>query len=224
MEGYFLISWQGLPNVDQLGDAKDLAQKLGEAGINKLLEVVCCAYQSLRNNNLITAGMSEDEITEELAIQVDVICRQSSMPINIASIPQKIDRKLAKQKGKSPAIDFCFRHTWVKDAYFGFECKILAEANTTLSKEYIKEGVCRYLDGKYCSKGSASSMVGYVKSGNLTVIIQDIIERVNKERIVRLMSKSSTIGIFDEHYLSTHNRLNNSNFDIQHLFFNFPID
>jgi hypothetical protein len=166
--------------------------------------------------------MTEDEITEELYSQTQYILRKSNISPTLVLVNQKIDRALAKNIGRLPSIDFCFRDRWVRKAFFGFECKLLSEGKGTLSQQYVDEGVCRYLEGKYCSTGSAGAMIGYVKAGNVSVIIEDVKLRVNKKNIVSPMSLSIKLGIVSNHFVSIHTRDKElSDFLIHHLFFKF---
>lgn len=211
-------------NQFKFGSAYDLAQKIGESGITKLLKVICDAYVILSNNNIIQSGMTEDEITEELFTQGQCVLQKSSIPTTLVLVNQKIDRTLAKNKGRLPAIDFCFRDRWVKETFFGFECKLLAEGNGTLSREYVDEGLCRYLEGKYSSFGSSGSMIGYVKTGNLAPIIQDVKRRVDEKEAISPMTLALAIGSVKEHYVSIHSRERGlTNFSIHHLFFKFAM-
>jgi hypothetical protein len=220
MEESSLISSEDFQEVYRFGSPEDLAQKLGESGIAKLLEIVCKAYSVLRDNHLVEIRMSEDEITEELVIQIECIWRKSDVPVGVVPMNQKIDRTLSKNRGRPPTIDFCFRHIWIKETFFGFECKILAEGNARLSQEYVDDGLRRYVEGKYCSTGSAGAMVGYIKSGNLAAVIEDVKMRVDKEKLVTCMLQSFSIGMFKEHYASTHAREKGlSQFCVHHLFF-----
>jgi hypothetical protein len=203
------------------GSPYDLAQQIGESGITKLLEVVCHAYSNLCENHLIITEMSEDEITEEIFKELVYVYHESSVPRTLIPVNQKIDTTLAKNRGRPPTIDFCFRDRWVKEVFFGFECKLLAEGNGRLYQEYIDNGLCRYLQGKYCSIGSAGSMIGYIKSGNIAIVIHDVKCRVDQKKAVNAMAAAPSIGSFKEHYVSMHIRDGLSQFRVHHLFFNF---
>lgn len=211
----------------KFGSPHDLAAQIGEEGITKLLEIVCDAYHTLCKNTLcknhgVGSRMSEDEITEELFKEIVFIWSRSSITETIRPINQKIDRTNAKNKGRPPTIDFCFRDSWVQDAFFGFECKLLAEGNNGLYKEYVENGLCRYLQGKYCAQGSAGSLIGYVMFGRLATIVQDVKARVDKERLLKDMALASSICGFKEHYVSTHSREKAlPPFCVHHLFFCF---
>ena len=166
--------------------------------------------------------MSEDEITEELVKEMNVIWSGSRITKSLVPISQKIDKTLAKNRGRSPTIDICFRDRWEKEVFFGFECKLLEEGDGRLYNEYIVSGLYRYLEGKYCSQGSAGSLIGYVKVGRLDVIIKEVKTRVDKEKILRTMDLAASIDGFKEHYVSTHSRDRGlPHFSVHHLFFLF---
>lgn len=206
----------------RLGNPYDLAEQIGEDGIAKLLALVCDAYDMLYKHKIVKLGMSEDEITEELFKEIQIVWRVSSIPQTIVPINQKIDKTFGKDRGKPPTIDFCFRDRWVKEAFFGFECKLLAEGDVRLYKEYIENGLYRYLQGKYCARGSAGSLIGYVNSGRISIIVQDVKTRVDRENMLTAMVKAPSISAFEEHYVSTHSRESGlSSFSVHHLFFCF---
>lgn len=216
------MTYDGLSESDKIGNPDDLARQLGEKGINKLLEIVCAAYAILYKNRIIKPKMSEDEITEELFKEIVIAWSKPNIPKTVIPINQKIDKNNAKNIGRPPTIDFCFRDRWTKEAFFGFECKLLAESNNRLCDEYIKNGLYRFIEGKYCARGSAGSMIGYINSGNVATIVSEVRTRVNKERIMQVMALASSILTFKEHYVSIHSRDKGlSPFCIHHLFFCF---
>lgn len=216
----------GFEESYKVGNPYDLAVKIGEDGITKLLGLVCAAYDTLYKHDIVKSGMSEDEITEELFKEIQIVWRVSSIPQTIVPINQKIDKTNAKDRGRPPTIDFCFRDRWVREAFFGFECKLLAEGNDRLYEEYIKNGLYRFIEGKYCAKGSAGSLIGYVNSGSVDAIVKEVKSRVDKERILKDMALASSISAFQEHYVSIHSRDKGlPQFCVHHLFFRFvPMD
>ena len=193
-----------LPHPQSIsGNPKDLAQELGSDGIMTLLGIICEAYTNLCVYKKVTSEMDEPEITEELLIELKLIWKRTDFPF----IPhhEKSDRK-AKKRGRPPTIDFCFRDRWYPHSYFGAECKILEEKNNKLYDLYIKEGVCRYLSGKYGENCSAGSMIGYVRIGNTAEIINEVRIRVNTLSDNSEMRQADSIGRFTEHYKSVHNQ------------------
>jgi hypothetical protein len=201
------------------GNPNDLAQELGLSGIMTILGIMCEAYKNLRVYRKVTPEMNEPEITEELFIELGLIWKKTNLPL--IPLPEKPDRK-GKIRGRAPTIDFCFRHRWYPNSYFGAECKILEEKNKKLYDLYIKEGVYRYLSGKYGENCSAGSMIGYVRIGNTAEIINEVKIRVIKLPENSEMRQADSIGRFTEHYQSVHERkVGRSPFHIHHLFFSF---
>ncbi|WXG46139.1 MAG: hypothetical protein WED05_05660 [Candidatus Atabeyarchaeum deiterrae] len=216
------MTYDSLQEGYRTGSPFDLAKHLGDKGITRLLEIVCEAYTTLYRNRIVKPQMSEDEITEELFKEVNIAWSASSVPPAVVPINQKIDREHAKDRGKPPTIDFCFRDRWEKEAFFGFECKLLAEGNSRSYREYIKQGLYRYIEGRYCANGTVGSLIGYINTGRIAVIVKEIKTRVDKERIVEVMTLASSVSAFREHYVSTHLReKDRSPFRIHHLFFSF---
>ena len=201
------------------GRPKDLAEELGSDGIMTILRIICEAYKELRASGRVTAIMSEPEITEELFVKLELVWRKTD--ISLIPIHEKSHGKRKEGRGKTPTIDFCFRHELDRNSYFGAECKVLKE-NSTSYDLYIKKGVNRYLSGQYGEKCSAGSMIGYIIIGNTAEIINKVKIRVDKLSNISNIKKFDSINGFTDHYKSVHGRkVGNGPFHIHHLFFSF---
>lgn len=205
------------------GRPKDLAEELGSDGIRTILRIICGAYKNLHGLEKVTSVMNETGITEELFIELQAVMRTDEYRnFSLYPIHEKAHNRNGKGRGKTPTIDFCFRDRWVRDRYFGAECKLLKENYKTLYDDYVAGGVCRYLTGKYSEDCSIGSMIGYITSGNTGEIISEVKNRVDKTHNVSKMKKSDHINSFNEHYKSVHKReVDFSIFHIHHLFFSF---
>ena len=90
--------------------------------------------------------------------------------------------------------DLKFTRSFWKSKYFVIECKLLDESEI-LIKEYIYNsskddgGLYRFLINKYASNLDFGGMLGYVKKGNIT----SIIERIKRE--LSIFEHQSLIGI-----------------------------
>ena len=185
-----------------------------------LLRIICEAYKELRASGRVTPIMSEPEITEELYVELLDVWKEAG--ISPKPIHEKSHGTSKKGRGKTPTIDFCFRHKWDPNYYFGAECKRLEENNSKLYNLYVDEGVNRYLSGKYGEKCSVGSMIGYIIIGNTAEIINKVKIRVDKLPNITNIKKSDSINGFTDHYKSVHGRkVGNSPFRIHHLFFSF---
>ena len=205
------------------GRPDDLAEELGSDGIRTILIIICEAYKILLIIGKVKSEMNETRITEELFIELQAVMRTAEYRNHsLYPIHEKSHDRNGKGRGKTPTIDFCFRDRWVRDRYFGAECKLLKENYKTLYDDYVAGGVCRYLTWKYSENCSIGLMIGYITSGNTGEIISEVKNRVDKTYNVSKMEKSDTINGFTGHYTSVHEReVGNTPFHIHHLFFSF---
>lgn len=202
----------------------DLAKKLGKNGIVEVLSVMWQGYDDLKADNIITADMNENAITQEWYLRVNERWheenRASTISIRLSPTVQYEDDTLAKPQGQSPTIDFCFR-SWNKDeGYFGAECKNLYHHDTKHIKRYVSTGVNNYTSGRYGSKSTVSSMIGYVLTGSIPGIIDDLSKEIATTKPCLNLSK--VYGSNDPQYKSSHIRmLDGKLITLYHLFFDF---
>lgn len=202
-------------------EAYDLAKEVGPDGIRTLLNIMCEAYFDLYKSDKINPNMNETEITEEW--YVFILLRWKNIPeFPLVPLSEKSDKTKAKKRGKPPTIDFCFRDKWDNTLYFGAECKILEEGNTTSIKEYVLEGMDRYICGKYSQNYPTGAIIGYIFNGAITNIVEKINEKLMDSHDGALIKKAGPLGSFKEHHESEHERTDGiSPFLIHHLFFSF---
>ena len=209
---------------EMMGSAEDFAKDIGDDGIRNILSMICEAYIELcnrPNKHKITATMGEIDITAELFVELEIVWKNKGTT-SIVPHHEYPDRDDGKNRGKPPAIDFCLRDRFIKKFYFGAECKLLKEDDDTSYKQYVVEGVNRYLEGKYGKKCSCGSMIGYITTGDIVKIIGGVKIKVDEVSDISKMDESYTINGFDEHYESKHTRLvGYTPFCIHHLFFSF---
>ena len=190
----------------------------GDRGIRTLLTVMWDAYKDLCSEGTVGTVMNEDEITEEWFCKVYIHFKHLDLPV--VPVYQKADSTKAKNRGKKPTIDFCFRSEWDCNSYFGAECKIVDGGKPSLYAKYINKGVNRYLEGIYGSKSASGAMVGYIRKGDVNMVVSEI-----KTRLHVLPGNPSLFrdkNYKDDHYTSTHKRdLGVSPFNLHHLFFVF---
>lgn len=202
----------------------DIARRLGSGGIKEIIEIMWLGFHDLKSDNIISPAHQEDEITQEWFIKV---CnrwyaenRASRINILLTPINQYEDDTMAKPRGKRPTIDFCFRAWDKNDGYFGAECKNLYAGNQSKSNRYVETGVKHFISGYYGSKSSVSAMVGYVLSGTIPDIINELKEIINNFNPDRNLSRALLVS--DPQYSSIHTRTTDSRkIQLFHLFFNF---
>lgn len=202
----------------------DLAKRIGKNGVVEVLSVMWQGYDDLRTEDVITSDMNENSITQEWYLRVNERWHQenraSRISVRLSPIVQYEDDTLAKEQGQSPTIDFCFR-AWSKDeGYFGAECKNLYNHDKKHIKRYVSTGVNNYTSGRYGSKSTVSSMIGYVLTGDISEIVDDLSKEI--ATINPRTNLTRAFGTRDSQYKTTHIRtLDGELITLYHLLFDF---
>lgn len=185
-----------------------------------ILKIICKAYTNLCVPGRLKSSKSELEITEEL--YTELLFEWKKSDISLSPVHEKSHGKRKSGRGKTPTIDFCFRHRIDGSYYFGAECKLLAKNDNSLYDLYITEGMNRYISGQYSEKSSSGLMLGYIIFGDTIEVVNELKNKVDKLPNISNMILAYSINGFDKHYNSTHKRdVGLSPFQIHHLFFSF---
>ena len=205
----------------------DLAKKIGVGGVNEILDVFWKGYQELKSDTSFVTSTSsaEDDITQKWYEKIlgiwDSRNRATSIALNgLRPIHQYGDNTMKKRKGaKAPTIDFCFKDWSTDNSYFGAEAKNLYESRLDKIERYVSTGVNNYTTGRYGSQSSESSIIGYVLSGKIPDIVNELRVEMAKGSPVANLSRSTSAN---PQYKSSHLRtLDNQEIILHHLFFDF---
>lgn len=205
----------------------DLAMKIGVGGVNEILDVFWKGYQELKYDSsfVVNSSSEEDDITQKWYEKIldiwDSRNRATSIALNgLRPIHQYGDNTMKKRKGsKAPTIDFCFKDWSTDNSYFGAEAKNLYESRPDKIERYVSTGVDNYTTGRYGSQSSESSIIGYVLSGKIPDIVNELRVEMAKGSPVENLSRSTSAN---PQYKSSHLRtLDNQEIILHHLFFDF---
>ena len=205
----------------------DLAKKIGVGGVNEILDVFWKGYQELKSDTSFVTSTSsaEDDITQKWYEKIlgiwDSRNRATSIALNgLRPIHQYGDNTMKKRKGsKAPTIDFCFKDWSTDNSYFGAEAKNLYESRPDKIERYVSTGVDNYTTGRYGSQSSESSIIGYVLSGKIPDIVNELRVEMAKGSPVANLSRSTSAN---PQYKSSHLRtLDSQEITLHHLFFDF---
>jgi len=202
----------------------DLAKKLGRSGIIEILAVMWLSYDDLKADNIVTTSMRENNITEEWHIR---LCRRwhsenraSRIRVRLAPVTQHEDDTMAFPQGSPPTIDFCFREWDICNSYFGAECKNLYDHDNSHIQRYVDTGVKHYISGRYGSRSTVSTMIGYILSGKTTEIADELKKAISATKPHLDMVRDITSR--DAQYKSRHIRvLDKESITLYHLLFDF---
>ena len=205
----------------------DLAKKIGVGGVNEILDVFWKGYQELKCDSsfVVNSSSEEDDITQKWYEKIlgiwDSRNRATSIALNgLRPIHQYGDNTMKKRKGsKAPTIDFCFKDWSTDNSYFGAEAKNLYESRPDKIERYVSTGVDNYTTGRYGSQSSESSIIGYVLSGKITDIVNELKVEIAKGKPVANLARSTGVN---PQYKSSHLRtLDSQEITLHHLFFDF---
>lgn len=115
------------------------------------------------------------------------------------TLPCAIDREVveddphtAEERGR---IDIRFIHGYDESVYFAFECKRLnvtgQSGRASLAREYVVEGMLRFVTGRYAAGLTQGGMIGFVMDGN----VKDALAKVDaavSSRLGLLLMASGT--------------------------------
>lgn len=201
----------------------DIAKRLGEQGIRHLLMLLTNAYHDLYARKWVKADSSEDSITEEWFVHIQVRW-SSDHAFGLVPIHQKQDKEKAKSRGRAPTIDFCFRDRFFTQSYFGAECKLFDQGSKKHLDAYLddKEGIGRFVNGRYAAHTGSGAMVGYVRRGDCCVVAKNVGSGIKRLKGNPTLKKAISLPDFDHLYESQHKRDTGvSPFLCYHLFFAF---
>ena len=117
-----------------------------------------------------------------------------------------------------------------EDLFYAFECKRL-DGYSSKNKEYVNNGLSRFIDGKYSKKMPLAGMIGFVqgfkKNSNMNSLVVDIKDILNKQKTIKTTKNLTLYKIdneFKHSYFSQHKRKKPlPKIDLYHLFFDFTI-
>ncbi|MFK7980154.1 MAG: hypothetical protein AB8G86_09255 [Saprospiraceae bacterium] len=116
-------------------------------------------------------------------------------------------------------IDIIYQAGLGKEKRLGIECKHLI--NNTKNDYYVKEGIDRFLSGKYSSKMPIAGMLGYIEKGKIYEITTDLNKRITPNTLKPYNFEQE----LEHSFISEHDRSYNSesltNFRLYHVFFDF---
>lgn len=106
----------------------------------------------------------------------------------------------------------------------GFEYVVECKRLKSVSQQYIKEGLYRFINNEYSKNESYSGMIGFVIEGDISKIKDGLKDKCINEKFVDTSYSKESLDEWNHNFKTTHKREDNSNINIQHLFFEFSIN
>ncbi|MBU7028381.1 MAG: hypothetical protein HXS48_15720 [Theionarchaea archaeon] len=111
-----------------------------------------------------------------------------------------------------------------EDIYYAIECKRLDNSSKKVDA-YVKNGILRFIIGKYSKNMPLACMIGFIEEGNPCIIVNKINDRLEIDKRIITLQKLVNCDIqekFEQSYISKHKRQNNLGIiDLYHLLFDY---
>jgi hypothetical protein len=202
-----------------IGSPVKLSSIIGPVTDLQLLKVVIIAYKALSEEKKVKEDWQEDKITRELLFRIQVHVQKNG--VNAFPTHQYPLFLKTPKKGRPPTIDFVFRKGYDESPYFGFECKIVDDRKSSSVRDYIDEGMKRFLSGKYAAAEKLGGMIAYLLNREVETCVLKINELIKKEMGSTASLTRFAIDVdFNEIFRSIHAR-SNIDFTLYHIFMTF---
>ena len=157
---------------------------IGSAFVRTVLDLLATGAAKLHAKHSVTPRMREDRISQRLNEEMEALHRGSSSDIVNWSM-----RPARTSQGKPDdtfEVDFSFHaNRYPRDQrwYLGVEAKKLDCAASGLANLYVREGVLRFVKGKYSLGHDHAVMLGYVVAGSIDGVVTRIKSAMNRNAI-----------------------------------------
>jgi hypothetical protein len=161
--------------------------------IPDIMELILSSWKELTP---IEANALEDPITEKLCRYLRQNRDASDLPFRIDIQLVELDSAFEDDQGR---MDIVFSPMIAREnIYFCLECKrlnVVTNGNLrSYSREYVINGMMRYVTGKYSSAMKHGGMLGYVLNGNVAKAIVNVTGAIQTNYVALGMARPPTIA------------------------------
>jgi hypothetical protein len=178
---------------------------------NLYLEAFIDTYRRIDKHSLL-----ENKIRDDFVYDFEYVNPLTSDLIQQGVITLNWERRLNVSEEEKRRADISFS---ISGLGFIIECKRLASAES----KYLDEGIKRFIDLKYGKSDSHGGMVAFVIGGNIKKIAEIIKSKVKEFYFTigceDLLEKKCLSWEYS--FQSRHDRINNTQIHLYHLFFDF---
>lgn len=196
------------------------------AYISMAIKLIIESYRQVVNDKALKGEHPKENTRRNCLIHyMNKNNEKSKAFFSINSECETYDQKTFQSLGR---IDIKLAISYNCDHYYSFECKRLLKTtsgNKKIEREYINDGLQRYIELKYSSKMNVAGMIAFVESGDIIKIAPRI-----KTAVQAVATSGTTVKDISDTYLhkyvysSTHTRNDNTNIDISHIVLDFTLD
>ena len=199
------------------------------AEFQRVLCGVFACYTMMLNDN-IELSNDENEIRNKLLFDY---LSNDNIRKNIGLLEYVFDGEVLEPTGGKIDLKVRTSNRFTKSkAYYVIECKRLDNKNLTgisgLNAEYINNGIYRFVSKYYSTNCGVNAMLGFVVEkmdihtntlSNISALLKN--PKLNNCNTTQEIQQEVFITDFEFHYSSEHRDIDNENFTLYHLMFDF---
>jgi hypothetical protein len=162
-----------------IGDSSPWADTFPDYLIPQILDLVVSAWEVFSKPKI---DDHEVPITKRFRATLRQQKKLVRLPVMIDREVPEDDLESGTEKGR---IDLRFTAGCREDVYFSFECKRLNVISKdgkreSKAKDYVVDGMMRYITSQYASELICGGMIGYIMNGDSKTAIKAVDSQVNK--------------------------------------------
>lgn len=170
-----------------VGDASAWGDAFPDELLPDILEMVCAVWSGLKKPQ----PSDHERATSQrmvASIRRSLMCRR--LPLRVDIETTLIDDTGEIEIGR---LDLRFTSaSYHPEAYFSFECKRLCVHDGSrfraLAKEYVTDGMMRYVSGKYAPSRRHGGMIGYVHLGTRETAVAKVGAKIKANAVLLRMT------------------------------------
>ena len=152
------------------GSAESLAHEVSPLMERRIHQLIVAGFRLWANEGFVRFDNREESLTVRMLDLMDAVRREWGLGFRVCR-EQLVDTDAILAGTGNPAkarrIDLMVfvESSFDGDTFLGVECKRL-DLSADLCREYVKEGMMRFVDGHYAVKTRVAAMIGYVIDGS----------------------------------------------------------
>ena len=193
--------------------------------VTAILQTIELGWEFARKRSEVTAQAGEVVMTECLRDGMRSALSEHALPWRKTMIiaPGTESRSQAGMVAPDGRTDIpiyltpVFEQTDDHDPHAIAECKRVSDSDRSLCREYVIEGIDRFITGKYSENHSRGFMIGYVLSGSTDGAVEWVnAYLVGRERTIDRLSENGCEVEFSG-WTSVHHRSGNGDVTLHHI-------
>ena len=152
------------------GSAESLAHEVSPLMEMRIHQLIVAGFRLWANEGFVRFDNHEGSFAVRMLYHMNDVRREWELGVRVCrEQPVDTDAILAGtgNPAKARRIDLMIfvENSFDGDTFLGVECKRL-DLSADLCREYVKEGMMRFVDGHYAVKTRIAAMIGYVIDGS----------------------------------------------------------